>query len=126
MLVMKKHSLLFLVFIGCATPGFSQGINAFFMHDQPITEFSETDLELFKASVVNVLENKKDKETLNWENPETGTKGKIQLLESSSFHGNPCKTIKLQNSTENIDGSVYTYKACKQEDTWQVVPLVSD
>ncbi len=123
---MKRCFLLLIISIGFVTTSFSQGINLFFMSDQPITEFSEEDMELFRASVLDVLENKQENETLNWENPNTDTKGQIKLLNISSFHGLPCKTVELKNSTKNIVGSVYTYKACKQQDTWQILPLDSN
>ena len=59
--------------------------------------------------------------TVSWNNPETGTFGTVEALESSERDGRPCRNYRLFINAETFEPFHYTPTMCKVDGKWKFV-----
>lgn len=102
-------------------PRMASAYNWRFLHEAPIAQFSEDDLKQFRAAVRDALETAADGTTTSWENPQTGSSGRITLLDTSEVQGARCRRVKLVNTARGRTGES-RYRFCQQPDgKWKAV-----
>jgi surface antigen len=97
------------------------------MRGAAITEFTQTDWEVFKTTATRALEEGEDGAVVEWENPETGAHGAVRPLETFTQAGLRCRRTAFRNETgRGVKGqSIYTM--CKQEDgSWTMAPTTAE
>jgi surface antigen len=88
-----------------------------------ISEFTDSDWEVFKREGVKVLEDGADGVTVDWENPETGAHGSIKPLATFMYEGRPCRTTAFRNFSRRGTKGQSVQTVCLQSDgTWKLAP----
>lgn len=84
--------------------------------------FTEEDFKLMEQTLEDALEQQPDGVTSDWENPKSGSSGKITIVQSYEAQGLPCKRIRAFNTAKNRS-SEGEFDFCKQTDgQWKAVP----
>lgn len=79
-------------------PGYALVGNSFFA-----TEIlTKEDLEIRKAKGLELLENGKEGDSVEWSNPATKSSGTITLGESFNYKGSDCRRVELVNIPKGI------------------------
>lgn len=91
----------------------------------PINQYSPEDIEILKQGMAEILNSRKDGESGEWSNPETGHGGSITPLTSVQQDDKLCRQTRF-TSTSNESGNVSEFFLCRQPDgVWAVEqPLV--
>jgi surface antigen len=88
-----------------------------------ITDFKDSDWALLQETARTVLNDKPDREQVNWSNPETGNRGSILALATFQHSGQKCRRVAMRNITHRGREDRGAYSLCQQADgTWQFVP----
>jgi surface antigen len=92
------------------------------MRGAAVTDFSDSDWELLKATAQDVLNNRPDREQVNWSNPDTGNRGSLIVLATFTHNNQVCRRTAMRNLTFRGRDEKAAYSLCQQEDgTWQFV-----
>lgn len=112
--MMKKISfVLLLLCLGFTATAY--GINMRYLKYSPVSQFTEKDFEIMKETGLKVLNESKEGETSQWQNPQTGHSGSIQLIKNMNTKERTCKKLQIINQTaERYGKSVFVF--CLQED----------
>ncbi len=88
----------------------------------PASKFNDDDWKLLQTAARDLLNNGKDGEMREWENPETGNSGKMKLISSSDAGGTKCRKVAIRNvaSFHGLSGQ-QVRRLCLQDDgKWKV------
>lgn len=93
-----------------------------FLKDAPIAYFTPKDSELFKANLLDTLDNGKDGERRSWSNSASGAAGSATLEETLRQGDNVCRRVRIDNAAKGHGG--FTRKTfCRRAGKgWQVQP----
>ena len=92
------------------------------MRGAAVTDFSDSDWELLKETAADVLNNRPDREQVNWSNPDTGNRGSLIVLATFTHNGQVCRRTAMRNLTFRGRDEKAAYSLCQQADgTWQFV-----
>ena len=81
-----------------------------------VTDFSPSDWEMVKETARLVLNEKPDREQVNWSNPETGNRGSIMALATFTHEGRKCRRAAMRNLTHRGRDDRSAYSLCQQAD----------
>jgi len=109
---------LLLALCAFAAPASAQWVGI--LKNTPAERFDDTDLRLFLDAGRRVLNEAADKETVRWENPETGSRGELTVLKSFPWKGNSCREIRVYNEAAGSKGSS-VQSLCRIEGKWRLV-----
>ena len=117
--------LLSISLLGWAAPAvLAQNLG--FLSKAPIAEMNEADQAMLRAAVNEALNDRPDGETLEWQNPDTGTGGTITVVDTHADYGTTCRTIRTATEAGGRSGAGI-YRLCRAEDqTWQFAPRRKD
>jgi len=90
------------------------------LKNTPAERFDDTDLRLFLDAGRKVLNEAADKETVRWENPESGNRGELTVLKSFPWKGNSCREIKVYNEAGGSKGST-VQNLCRIDGKWRLL-----
>ena len=85
--------------------------NTMFMRKSPIAHMDEQDRSILRESIDKALL-LPDGTVLDWENPATGSGGRLKVLDTLEYQGMTCRNIRARNQARGRqrDG---IYKLCK-------------
>ena len=84
--------------------------------------FTEEDFKLMGQTLDDALKEQPQGATSEWENPKSGSSGKITIVQSYEAQGLPCKRIKAFNTAKDRS-SEGEFDFCEQTDgQWKAVP----
>jgi surface antigen len=81
-----------------------------------LTDFKDSDWEIIKATARVVLNDKPDREQVNWSNPDTGNRGSIMALATFTHQGRTCRRAAMRNLTHRGREDRAVYSLCQQAD----------
>jgi surface antigen len=81
-----------------------------------LTDFTDSDWEIIKATAREVLNEKPDREQVNWSNPDTGNRGSIMVLATFTHEGRICRRTAMRNLTHRGREDRAAYSLCQQAD----------
>ncbi len=120
---MNRHfSLLFLLVL-CVPV--AQASNWQWLRNTGLETLSDADWEILSETINTTLDTAVDGETRQWNNPESGNRGEIDILGSSSSGDRPCRQVRITTQTsKKRDGEALTF--CKNpENQWLITPSSS-
>ena len=95
--------------------------NLSFLRESPIAWLDDNDEAILRATIDAVLE-APDGTTTDWQNPETGANGRVQVLDTEEAYGTTCRRIKMRNEAKGRKGGG-TYRLCLADDgRWKFAP----
>ena len=95
--------------------------NSAFLRDSPIASMDETDRKILRSTIESLVTAPDGTET-SWFNPETGSKGKLQVTNTHADMGTTCRNIKFYNESKGRRGGG-EYRLClAKDDTWKFAP----
>lgn len=87
----------------------------------PVRFFTEQDWEMARETVRRALEDGADGETVEWTNPDSGSRGTITPTGSTGEDGETCRAVKITNHANGLEGGG-TFEFCRQADgSWGAV-----
>ena len=96
------------------TPGVAFSANAGFLNDTAITALTDADRKIQLDTALVVLESADPKSTKEWQNPTTGSSGRIETLGNfKSEDGLHCRKMKLFTRAKGIE-SQFAFPVCKK------------
>lgn len=92
------------------------------MRGAAVTDFHESDWAILKEAADDLLNNRPDREQVNWSNPDTGNRGSLIVLATFNHQGQVCRRAAMRNLTFRGRDEKAAYSLCQQEDgSWQFV-----
>ena len=86
------------------------------MRGSALTDFNDSDWVMIKETAAVVLNDKADREQVNWTNPETGNRGSIMALVTFTHDGHTCRRAAMRNITFRGREDRAAYSLCQQAD----------
>ena len=97
----------------------AQNLN--FLRESPIAWLDDNDEAILRATIDSVLE-APDGTATDWQNPATGAKGRVQVLDTHEAYDTSCRRIKMRNEAKGRK-SGGTYRLCRSDDgRWRFAP----
>jgi surface antigen len=99
--------LVFLLLIFDLQP--AHAVNLSFLKNTPVAAFTDEDIAIAQDHIRDALNNGKNGEVVQWENPNSGAAGEYTLLKTYQRDGVTCRRIKVIHSAKKRRGeSAYT------------------
>jgi len=95
--------------------------NMLFLRESPIAWLDDDDEVILKDTLDQVIL-APDGTSKEWENPETGSTGRLQVLDTHEDFGTTCRHIRMLNEAAGRRGGGI-YRLCLSEDgNWRFAP----
>jgi len=92
----------------------------FLSKESPAAKFSDADWQYLNQAITHTLTTVEDGASYHWKNPASPASGLLEVLETSTRDGAPCRRMRLANSYGEAKG-VVEFLFCKQPDgEWKV------
>jgi surface antigen len=95
--------------------------NYLFLRDSPIGWLDAKDQQILLGAINSVLDSP-DGTKIDWSNPDSGSNGRIQVLDKHEDFGTTCRSIRMRNEAKGRK-SGGNYRLCLSEDgQWRFAP----
>jgi surface antigen len=96
--------------------------NIWFARQSAVAHMSVEDQALLNSTINSVLNDEPDGSTTTWDNPATGSSGRIAVGKTHEDYGTICRLIKMENTAKTITRAG-NYRLCKDgEGIWRFAP----
>lgn len=87
--------------------------NTMFLRQSPIAHLDDEDRQILRSTIEQVLE-APDGTLVEWSNPNSGSNGRVKVLDTIEQNGMPCRNVRARNESRGrqADG---IYRLCKDE-----------
>ena len=110
------------VLLGVASPQLASAQNIEFLHRGPIAYMNDIDKEILSKTLQTALDETADGESLRWSNPDSGSEGTIEVLDTHEDYGTTCRTVRSHSTASGREGGG-VYRLCRaDDDSWQFAP----
>lgn len=119
---MKRMTRLDVAIFAAALLASSEGfaLNILSMRDLPIRHMTDEDREIFKATVLGMLDRGTDGTTVTLENPKTGAHGNLTPRVRFEREAKVCRELEVANSARGRDNRA-VFTPCMQLDgEWKI------
>jgi len=118
---MKLRALAILTALA-VLPQLASAQNIEFLHRGPIAYMNEVDKEILSKTLQTALDKSADGESLRWSNPDSGSEGTIEVLDTHEDYGTTCRTVRTHSTASGREGGG-VYRLCRaDDDSWQFAP----
>jgi surface antigen len=99
----------------------ASAVNMMFLSkESPAAKFSDADWQYLNQAITHTLTTVEDGASYHWKNPASPASGSLEVLESSTRDGTPCRRMRMTNFYGEAKG-VVEFLFCKQPDgEWKV------
>jgi surface antigen len=98
----------------------AQNIN--FLHRGPVAYLDDVDKQILSDTFNAALNEVEDGESVAWRNPDSGSEGTIEILDTHEDYGTTCRTVRTATKAGGREGGGI-YRLCRADDeTWQFAP----
>jgi len=95
--------------------------NVLFLRDSPIAWMDDADEAILHETIEAVLA-APDGTVTDWMNPETGSKGRVQVTDTDQDFGTTCRRLRMRNEASGRKGGG-NYRLCLSKDgQWRFAP----
>ena len=115
---MKFWSSGLIVLAAVLTGSITLAQNTMFLRNSPIAHLDEQDRKILRETIEEVLESP-DGTVLDWSNPDTGSHGRVKVLDTHEDLDTICRNLRARNQARGrqADG---IYRLCKAADgSWK-------
>ena len=114
---MKNNAITLLaILIWACAPAVAQ--NTMFLRGSPISHLDPDDREKLRSAIEEVMESP-DGTIIDWSNPDTGSRGRIKVLDTHEAFGTTCRNLRSRSEARGRQGEGI-YRLCKADDgTWR-------
>jgi surface antigen len=117
---LRSFALWVVLITSIATP--AAATNVWFARQSAVAHMSAADKALLNSTLDLVLNEKPDGSTTTWENPATGSAGRIAVGKTYEDYGTTCRLIKMENTAKTIT-RIDNYRLCKDnQGEWRFAP----
>ena len=87
--------------------------NTMFLRQSPIAHLDDEDRRILRSTIEQALESP-DGTLIEWENPDSGSNGRVKVLDTIEDRGMTCRNVRARNESRGrqADG---IYRLCKDE-----------
>ena len=115
---MNKHLTVPLILLIALATNTALAQNTMFLRNSPVAHLDEADREMLSAAIREVIASP-DGTTLDWNNPDTGSKGRIKVLDTHEAFDTTCRNLRSRSVARGRQAEGI-YRMCKQADgTWR-------
>lgn len=119
-MIFNKHTLVGVLLLVSSTPGVLWGSNWQWMKDTEVRSFSEQDWVLLDKTITQMLVQGSDGDTQQWQNPQTGNSGSVQIQDTRETAAGTCRNLLISNNSEPGSGTT-RLNYCRQPDgQWKI------
>jgi surface antigen len=88
--------------------------NTMFLRNSPIAHLDDQDREILRDTIDKALTSA-DGTVIEWENAESGSRGRVKVLDTTNEQGMVCRSLRARNEAHGrkADG---IYRLCKADD----------
>lgn len=98
----------------------SYAVNMQYLRYTPVANFTSEDFKMLEITAHNALNDNKDGEISEWENPQSKNSGSITVLDTSTIDGMHCRQLNIINQSKN-QYAKSTFTFCKVGDDWKIL-----
>lgn len=95
--------------------------NTLFLRDSPIAFMDDQDEAILRETIDAVLA-APDGTTTDWMNPATGSKGRVQVLDTGEDFGTTCRHIRMRNEASNRKSGGIIRLCLGKDGSWKFAP----
>jgi len=119
---MKMKSATFGALLAATMAQVALAQNIEFLHRGPIAYMDEVDKQILSETFNAALSSAEDGESVKWTNPDSGSNGTIEVLDTHEDYGTTCRTVRTHSEAGGREGGGI-YRLCLADDeTWQFAP----
>jgi len=116
----NKTSLACAIILMFSVPGMLLASNWQWLKDAPVMSFDEQDWKLLQETINQTLNKDSDGDSRQWNNPETGNSGTVQVLDTRDTDTGLCRNLVISNSSKP-EKEVTRLNYCRQPDgQWKI------
>ena len=116
----NKSRLFGVIILLCCIPGTMWASNWQWLKDSPVMSFDEKDWKLLNNAIDQMLNEGADGDRRQWQNPQTGNSGSVQVVDTSNTDTGTCRNLVISNNSKPENG-VTRLNFCQQQDgQWKV------
>lgn len=90
------------------------------LKDTPAERFDDEDIRLFLDASHKALTEAKAGESVGWQNPVSGNRGELKVLEMFDWQAHPCRRLRVTSETVDRKGST-VLNLCNVQGKWKVL-----
>ena len=90
------------------------------LKNTPAERFTDEDIKLFLDASRKALTEAKAGESVNWQNPVSGSRGELKVVKVFSWQDNPCRQLRITSETTDRRGS-NVLNLCDVQGKWKVL-----
>lgn len=113
-------ALVFLT-LSTALPLAGHASNMRFLEFSPSAYFTEKDWELLRAAARDLLDNRKDGESVAWKNEENGHNGTLEVLNTYADFGTTCRRLKVFSDAIEVSATRVVNLCKNKEGEWKIL-----
>lgn len=93
--------------------------NLSFLDYSPVYYFTQSDWAISNSTAMKALNNARDNEQVNWQNPQTKAHGYFLPYNTTTQNGRKCRQMKIFSEAHQVKG-VSVYRFCKINGDWKI------
>ncbi|MGI9343352.1 MAG: RT0821/Lpp0805 family surface protein [Gammaproteobacteria bacterium] len=119
---MRAKNIVSFILLFAATMQVAGAQNINFLQRGPVAYLDDVDKQILTETFNKALAEVEDGESVAWRNPDSGSEGTIEILDTHEDYGTTCRTVRTATSAGGRDGGGI-YRLCLADDeTWQFAP----
>lgn len=119
-MLMKTTMIGALLLVALTQATSAQNIN--FLHRGPMAYLDDVDKQILTDTFNEALTGAEDGESIAWRNPDSGSEGTVEILDTHEDYGTTCRTVRTATRAGGREGGG-VYRLCMADDeTWQFAP----
>ena len=104
-----------------ALPWMAHAGNMRFLEFSPSAFFTEKDWDLLKAAADDLLNNRKDGESVTWKNEASGYNGKLTVLRTFADFGTTCRRMRVFSDAIDVSATRVVNMCKNKEGLWKIL-----
>jgi hypothetical protein len=104
-----------------ALPWTAHAANMRFLEFSPSAFFTEKDWDLLKAAADDLLNDRKDGESITWKNEASGYNGKLTVLRTFADFGTTCRRMRVFSDAIQVSATRVVNMCKNKEGLWKIL-----
>lgn len=119
-MIFNRSNLIGVIVLVFLIPGVLWASNWQWMKDTEVKSFNEQDWALLDNTITQMLDQGSDGDKQEWQNPETGNSGSVQVQDTRETTTGTCRNLLISNNSKPESG-VTRLDYCRQQDgQWKI------
>lgn len=117
---LERPGQLGIILLLLSIPGILAASNWQWMRDTAVRSFDEQDWALLENTVQQMLDQGADGDSQEWQNPETGNAGSVQVLDTRDTDEGICRNVLITNTAKQKAGATRLIYCRQADSSWKI------